>query len=488
MKSQKLCMDRVHLLKILACFAVFLIFWIIPPVAPITSAGMKLIGVFIGTILLLSTVDTLWPVFFSFALISLTGVMTLNEVLSASIGNWIITFVIMSFVLTEALNRAGFTNRLAAFYMSRKFVSKNPWIFTYAFMALGMIVGMFMDQVPATAFFLGFANKILKELGYTGKDRYANVLTLGVVFAINIGGAATPISHSLALLGMGIYETASGTAISMFDYMVYGIPVAIVLFTLLCIVVKLLLKPNVEKFENFDINKVLDEIKPMDLREKITVIVFFGTVLLWMLPGILSLFLAKDAAILVFLSKYSITFWALIAVVILSVVQVNKEPVLNLKNVMEDKFPWGIIFFIAVGVLLGSAMSNENVGLNEFIIKNLEPIILKIPEYAIVFILALVSCMLTNFASNVTTITIMTGVAISIAVSTGAIHPMAVAITTTMNGSLAYVMPSSFAPIAMLHADDNSKNSTIIKYGILFVVLSALITTFIGYPLIKSLM
>jgi len=481
-------MDKSHLFKILACFAVFFVFWVIPPVAPITSSGMKLIGVFIGTVLLLSIVDTLWPVFLSFALISLTGIMTLNEVLSSSLGNWIITFVIMSFILTESLNRAGFTNRLAAFYMSRKFVSKSPWVFTYAFMALGMIVGMFMDQVPATAFFLGFANKILKELGYTGKDRYANVLTLGVVFAINIGGAATPISHSLTLLGMGIYETTTGTAMSMFEYMLYGLPVAIVLFIGLCIVIKLLLRPDVEKFENFDINKVLGEIQPMDLREKITVVVFFGTVILWMLPGVLSLFLSKDSSILVFLSKYSITFWALIAVVILAVLQVDKNPVIDLKNIIEDGFPWGIIFFISIGVILGSAMSHPSVGLNEFITQNLEPAISQIPEYAIVFILALVTCALTNFASNVTTITIMTGVAISLAMSTGIVHPVAIAMTTTMNGSLAYVMPSSFAPIAMLHADENSNGSTIIKYGLLFVLLSAIITTFIGYPLIKFMM
>ena len=38
-------------------------------------------------------------------------------------------------------------------------------------------------------------------------SRIANII---VIYAVIIGGAMTPISHSLALLGMGIYETAVG--------------------------------------------------------------------------------------------------------------------------------------------------------------------------------------------------------------------------------------------------------------------------------------
>jgi anion transporter len=479
--ENRLQMDAKTLVKTLICFAVILFFWVAPPIAPITQAGMRTIGVFIGTILLLSIVDTVWPAIFSFALLSQTGVLNLNAVLAGSLGSWIIMFVIMSFVLTHALNEVGFTSRLTAYYMSRKFVSKSPWTFTFAFMALGGIVAMFMDQVPAAAFFLGFANRIIKELGYDKKDRYPQMLTMGVVFAVNIFGASTPISHSLALLGMGIYESATGKSISMFTYMSYGVPLAIILYILLCVLLWIFYKPDLSKFKTFDVNRVLDKLQPMGTKEKITVFVFFATVFLWVLPGIIAIF-APQAPILAFLNGFGITFWALIAVVVLSILQIDKKPIINLKEVWSQGFAWGVIFFIAIGVLLGSAVSNEKVGLNNFITENLVPITSTMPPILIVFILAFATTLMTNFASNVTTITVMTGVGVAIALSTG-INPMAVALTTTISGSLAYMVPSSFATIAMLHADEYSKGSTIIKYGFVCVIISSVVTTFIGYPL-----
>ena len=55
----------------------------------------------------------------------------------------------------------------------------------------------------------------------------ANILT---VFGVNIGGAMTPISHSLAILGIGIYEGATGESLSLFSYLAFGVPTGLILF------------------------------------------------------------------------------------------------------------------------------------------------------------------------------------------------------------------------------------------------------------------
>lgn len=488
MEKQIFKMDKKELLKIIFCFLFILVFWFIPPIGEITTIGIRTIGVFIGTILLLSIVDTLWPVFFSFILLNLAGVMSLNEILAGSVGNWIITFVVLSFVLTFALNKSGFTTRLTVWYMSRKFVSKSPWTFVFAYWGISMIVGMFMDQVPAAAFFLAFSAKIIKELGYGPKDKFSNMLTMGSVFAVNIGGAATPISHSLAILGMGIYERATGNPISMFTYLAFGIPAAIIMFILLCIVMRFIMRPDISKFESFDIQRAVGELKPMDLKEKTTVAIFFITVILWILPGAFGLFLPSNHPTIAFLNRFSITFWALLAVVVLAVLRINDKPVVNLKETLEQGFPWGIIYFISIGVLLGSAISNEKVGLTEFMTKNLASMVEGVHPLIIVFIFALVTTIMTNFSSNVTTITVMTTIATTLALSTNTVHPVAIALTTTMCGSLAYVLPSSFAPIAMLHSDENSDGGTVIRYGALMVIISSIVVAFISYNIVAMLM
>ncbi len=485
-KTERFKWDIKYLVKTFICLLVIFVFWILPPVEPITTMGMKVIGVFIGTVLLLSIVDTIWPVFLSFLLLSMTGVMSLNEVIQGSLGNWIFAFVVASMIMTNALNESGFTARLTSKILTMKISRKSPWSFMFVYFGICYLVGCFMDQVPATAFFLAFSNEIINKIGYEEKSKFSNTLVLGAIFSVILGGAATPISHPLAILGIGIFEQTTQMEISLFEYIVYAVPTTLILLALLFAIIRFIIKPDVEKAKDLDVGKFSEDIKPMQLREKTIASIFFITVLFWVLPGILQIFLPKDNQILMMLKKYSITFWAFLAVILLAFTRIDNDPLIDLKEEMNKRIPWATIFFISIGILLGSAVSNEAVGLNDFVILKLRPIIDNSSTMLVVLLFALGTCVLTNFSSNVSTITIMTGVAASIAIASGSLNPPALCITTTMCGSLAYVLPSSFAPIAMLHADENSDSKLIIRIGILMVVLSGIASSLIGYNILSS--
>ena len=69
MEKQKFYMPASLLIKILVCLAVIAAFWVAPPVAPLTAVGMRVIGIFIGVILMLSIVDTVWPAMLAIVLL-----------------------------------------------------------------------------------------------------------------------------------------------------------------------------------------------------------------------------------------------------------------------------------------------------------------------------------------------------------------------------------------------------------------------------------
>lgn len=481
-KVQSIKIEKSKLMMTMLSFAVMLLFVLLPPIEPITPMGMDVVGVFIGTVLLLSLVDTVWPSLLCIPLFALTGVMTINEAIIGSIGSWITEFVIMSFVLTYALNATGFTARLTAYFMSRKFVSKSPWVFTVSLISLGMIVGLFLDPVPTVAFFMGFSNKIFKELGYKKTDRYPHMVTMALAFAINIAGGMTPISHPLAILGMGIYQNTVGKPISLFTYMVYAIPVGLIIYICLLIVLRIFFKPDLSKFENFDIKKVLEEVKPMGLKEKITVATFFTVVLLWVLPGILTI-VSPGSPVASFLSKLGSTFPAIVAVVLLAFIEVDNEPVVDLKEAFSSGMSWGVIFLVSAAVLLGGAVTKESVGLSQFIVQNIVPVTKALPPFMTVIVIVGLTSLMTNFTSNVTTITLMTSVGLSIALGSEGLNPAGIALATTMTGALAYMVPASFASIAVLYGEEYSDGNTIFKYGAVTVVITTLVVSLIGYPL-----
>lgn len=90
---------------------------------------------------------------------------------------------------------------------------------------------------------------------------------------------------------------------------------------------------------------------------------------------------------------------------------------------------------------------------------------------------------MTNFASNVSTITVMTGLGVALGMSTGVVNLVAISMVTSFCGSAAYLMPSSFAVIAMLHGNEYSSKNQIYKYGILMMIITPLVVTLIGYSI-----
>lgn len=471
---------KSDLIIMVGCAIIMAVFWVLPPMPPLTQIGMRVIGVFIGTVVLLSFVDPVWPMLISIALLSRTGVASLGAITAASIGNWIFLFVLLSFIMTYALTECGFMDRMVAKFMGMKFVMRTPWTFTLAISVLGVLVGSFIDQVPAVAFMLAFANKVYKELGYTREDDYPHMVNFMVAYGAIIGGAMTPISHSFALMGMAIYEGALKKSMSLVTYLAFGVPTGLVLFIAMLIIVRLFCHPDMSHFAHFDINKVLVHKGKMDLKEKIVVISFFGAVFMWVLPGVAGML--TDAAWVGVINDYGITFWAILSVVVMTVVYVDGKPILNVTEVVNTHINWGIMMFVAIAIYLGSALAAKSTGVTEWITMMLHPIIATVSPSMVVLVITTAGVFMTNFSSNVTTITVMTGVGVVVAMgSNGAINPAGMALCTTMAGSCAYLLPSSFAGIALLHSNEYSNRATILRYGFMMMIVSSIAIGLIGY-------
>ncbi len=475
-------MKKTTIYTIIA-FAIMLLFAVIPPVAPLTDVGMMALGVFIGTVILISLVDTTWPAILCIPLFALTGVTPMNDLVKGSLGSWVTMFVLMSFILTYALNETGFTNRLTMWFMSRKFVNRSPWIFTVSLITLGLLVGLVLDPVPVTAFFMNFSNKVFQELGYKKEDKYPHIVTMALAFSINIAGGMTPISHPLAILGMNIYKKATGNELSLLQYILYAFPTGLIIFICLLIMLRLFAKPDMSKFKDFDINKILTEVKPMTNRERITVATFFIVVILWLLPGVLGMIM-PGTIVQKTLQTLGPVFPAISAVAILAILRADNAPVLDLKKALKEGFSWGVIFLVAAAVLLGDVITQKNVGMTEFVQQNIMPVTNNLSPIMIVLFLVFLTSLLTNFTSNVTTITLMTNVAMLLTVgATNGVSPVGIALSTTITGALAYMVPASFASIAVLYGNEYSHGPTTFKYGFFTVLITTMIVTFVGYPL-----
>lgn len=72
-------------ISIVAFFAIFLIFSILPPIGDITSAGMRLIGLFLAFIFGMTVTSDPWPALFTIVMFPMTGLISMADVLLVTI-------------------------------------------------------------------------------------------------------------------------------------------------------------------------------------------------------------------------------------------------------------------------------------------------------------------------------------------------------------------------------------------------------------------
>ena len=176
----------------------------VPPLFGLTSLGMQVAGIFIGTILLWMFVSVTWPSILCIIALILTPLYTYSTALSGSMGGYITSFVLFSSMVTYAFRQTGFLKRIAIWFVTRPWAQKNPWIFLGLFFLAPLVIGSFMSPIPAFIVCLPIAEQIFSELRYEKGDLFPQIVVLGILFFASLSTAATPIAHTVTTMALSL--------------------------------------------------------------------------------------------------------------------------------------------------------------------------------------------------------------------------------------------------------------------------------------------
>jgi sodium-dependent dicarboxylate transporter 2/3/5 len=478
--------------KICLGLAIVAGFGFLPAPAPMTPLGMKVVGMFLGIVVLWSTVDLIWP--------SLLGILVasfyakdifptlfyengaaINGAISYSIGNFVVTFMIASLLLAAALQESGFTRRVTMWFLTRKLAKSSPWAFTAFFWLAALFVGCFIDAMPAAIFFVTLAHELIQELGYKKGDKYPMILLIGTVFAVNIAFGMTPISHPLIIILLTMFNNFTGVAIGMLQFMMVAVPIGLVAFALMFLFFRYVIKPDTSNFEGLDYDAVVGQ-RPgkMGRKEAIVVVVFAIVVFVWILPGILQL-IDPTIPLIATLNSLTITFPAILAVVILLVTRVGGEPILDFSRGMA-KVPWGAVLLVASVMVVGRGLTEEVTGVSAFVGSLFAPLVANLPAYFFVVILIAVLIALTGFTSNIPIGILLMAVSLPLAAKIG-VNPAIIGVLVAAGAQYSFCIPPGFATLGLLYGDDMVKSSRVLVYGLAVSILSILSFAVVGVPM-----
>lgn len=467
--------------------AVILMFGLpaVPPPAGLSSAGFQVIGILIGALALWLFVAVDWPSMLVLFALMLVPVVTPGQVISGSLGNSTVFFLILCSMLSASLQKTGVTHRLALWFVTSKISRKSPWL------AIGMIyiaifiLASFLSTTATMLVFIPIMTAIFETLGYekAAQDKFPALMMTSIVVVSQIAQSTSPISHSMTLIGISTYSNyMPNDAIGFVQYIAICLPIGLVSLVFWYLLSKFVFRPDVSRFAKLDLEQLKGEHKPMSKAEKISGAIYLVTVLFWILPGVAEYIF--PAGIAGFFAGIDQDFVPMIAIVLLHLIQVDGKPVMDYKDASKAA-PWNTALFMGAILMVSSVLSNSELGITEWMASVTSPLFGGMSPLIFICVIAIVSTIATNFISNAINIAIFFAVAMPLLLTSfaGSINPQLVAILITATSNYSFATPTSTAPAAFIMDSGWVSGKQLFVWGMTIGLVGAVLSCVIGIPL-----
>ena len=488
-QKQKRNLYPVHLV---IGFGIIALFWLMPPIEPITALGMRCVGAFLGMVYLWSAVDTLWPSMVGLFMLAISGYGGeggFNGVWMQAIGVYTVLLTLFAMVLFGAMDEVGDTKYIAKWFLTRKLFKGRPMVFMAVFYACCFVLSAICSPITSLIILWPIAMSLMESVNITREDRFWKYFFVGM-FAVST--LAQPLFPFLGaqLIPYAAFQSmtaAMGTpmTIPMGQYMAVDIIMTTLVMGLYLVAVRYILRVDMSKLKGID-PAVVEEQMPLPKMN------FQQKAFLYMIPCYLLMILLPNffpnnpvSAGLNFIGPMGIT---LIWVMLFLIIRWNDKPLLDFKEVAYRQFNWGIFFMIAAAVFGANSLSDKATGVPDFLIQALTPILGGRSEMVFVAIMFTTALIITNFANNAAMAVILMPVVLNFSDQMG-INPMPVATGVILMVFVAMLTPAASPHAGMMHGmKPIYSTKEILTVGFPICIIALVLYIFVGYPLCKMLM
>lgn len=471
---------------LLFVFIIIALSLVLPVPDGLGRSALYVLGIFISTVLLWMTVGVTWPSVFAILALGFLPETSLGEVISSSIGNSTITFLIFTFCCSWALEQTPFVRRCAVCFLSVPIASRKPWMFILLYFSSILLLGSFMSTTVIVIIYLTINEEIFAILKLQKGNRTADMMTMGLIIVSAISGAVTPIAHVFPLMAISLYTDATGLTIRYLDYILAAVPAGILVMLVMMLIFRIVLKPDVSCLKDLDIEEIRKATPPAGNRERATAAIFLGVCVLWILPELISGILPAVSS---FLSSFGTVMPPMLGALLMCLFQVEEKPLMDLKKALAG-IPWLSIFMGAAALALGGQVSNPDIGITTAISEAMSPLLAVISPFMFALIMIIFTTLATNVAINMVIVTLSCTIAIPICLSmgNGAICTPALCSVIGMASAYAFATPPAMTTVALGTGSGWTNTRNMAVYGFLVIPVVCLALAFISFPIASAIM
>ena len=413
-------------------------------------------------------------------LVVLLGVANARTVF-APFADPIIFLFIGSFMLAEAMFVHRLDRRLAFTALASRWVGRSGLRLLVVYAAVAAFISMWMSNTATTAMLFPLGLAVLAELGRGRQNdrafqQYAMAMMLVTSFAASIGGIGTPVGTPPNLIGRRLLGELGDINISFASWMMFGVPIVII--TMLFVVVWLLLPRargiQLDEAARRAVSDQRDTLGAVTVGERNVMIAFGITVLLWVVPGLIQVFLDQNHPIVRQLNAViPEAVAAIVGAVLLFVLPIN-WPARRFTLSWEEasRIDWGIILLFGGGLAMGQLA--ESTGLSKALGQWVASQFPTVGEVGMTLVFTAVAVVVSEAASNTASANIVVPMAIAVSVAAG-IPPLAPGLGATLGASMGFMMPISTPPNAIVYSSGYIPIWTMMRHGIVLDIFGYLV-------------
>ena len=381
------------------------------------------------------------------ALFPIFGVLTGDQIARAY-GDPLIILLMGGAMLSKAMEISDAHKRIAI-SMIRLFGGHNPKTLVFGFMLASASLSMWVSNTATTLMLIPVVFAVLQNSRLEGNNaNLAVALLLGIAYAASIGGLGTPIGSPPNVIFLKVYSDAVGTEPSFFQWMMWGLPVVLMMVPISC----LWLTRKLPNRSEISIPKLGD----WTSYERRVLIIFALTALFWItlrepFGGWTTWFSLSGA-------NYASV--ALFSIILMFLIPNGKGGRL-LDWHSASNIQWGVLLLFAGGLAIAKAF--EVTGVSNEIGESLS-IVTKLSIILTVLIIATCVTFLTEITSNTATTALLMPILAATALGSG-IDPVVLMLPAALSASCAFMLPVATAPNAIVFGTDKIKVSKMVAEG-----------------------
>ena len=353
------------------------------------------------------------------------------------------------------------------------------------FMLVAALISMWVMNTSTTLMLLPIGLAVCGVMsetipGITDKDRsnFDTALLLGIAYAATIGGMSTLIGTAPNIVFSAFMQDTYGVEISMFDWMMLGVPLAtIMLFGAWMLLTKYVFPINFVATNDArnELKSMLANMGSFTKDEKRISVIFGLAVFAWVFRTLLNR--------IDFLSGLTDAGIAIIAAILIFMTPSASKRGDLLQWEKSKDLPWGLLILFGGGLSLAAQISSSGLGIW---IGNSLLILSTVPPILLILAVATLIIFLTEITSNVTTTTTFLPVFGALAIAIGVL-PVSLTVPVCLAASCAFMLPVATPPNSIVYASGLIPIQKMVKAGIIINLLSIIFLFVLAYFFIPTL-